>query len=175
MTSIYIVNQASDAVEEKMRKNLSLRSAEENDLPQIVALFMEDELGAMRESLSDPLLPSYHKVFQAITADKNQALLVVDYNRELIGICHLTFMPSLSFKGSWRLNLENIHIAKSFQNQGIGTWMLQKAIALGKEKGCRFIQLTTNKKRFRAKAFYEKLGFIATHEGMKLCLDEDII
>ncbi|MBY0500742.1 MAG: GNAT family N-acetyltransferase [Alphaproteobacteria bacterium] len=153
-----------------MLTNLSLRYAEEKDLFNIIGLFMEDKFGALREELSEPLLPNYQQIFQSIREDKNQALMVVDDNGELIGTCHLTFLPSLSFKGSWRLNIENIHVAKRYQNQGVGTWMLQKAIALGKEKGCKLVQLTTNKKRFRAQAFYEKLGFEATHEGMKLYL-----
>lgn len=157
-----------------MLANLSLRPAEEKDLPEIIGLLMEDQFGATREDLSDPLLPSYHQAFQDITADQNQTLLVVDYNKELIGSCHLTFMPSLSFKGSWRLNIENIHVTKRFQNQGIGTWMLQKAIVMGKGKGCKIVQLTTNKKRFLAKTFYEKLGFIASHEGMKLYLEDTL-
>jgi GNAT superfamily N-acetyltransferase len=59
------------------------------------------------------------------------------------------------------------------QGQGVGTWMIQKAIDLGKKKGCKIIQLTTNKKRSRAKVFYERLGFTPTHEGMKLYLGED--
>lgn len=153
-----------------MLNDLILRYAEGKDLPHIVRLLIEDELGATRECLSDPLLPSYGQIFQSIGEDKNQALLVVEYNEDVIGTCHLTFMPSLSFKGSWRLNIENIHVDKRFQSQGVGTWLLQKAIAIGKEKECKIVQLTTNKKRFRAKVFYEKLGFIASHEGMKLYL-----
>ncbi|MBP6952306.1 MAG: GNAT family N-acetyltransferase [Alphaproteobacteria bacterium] len=153
-----------------MLKTLSLRHATEADLPEIVCLLAEDELGSTREFLSDPLLPSYRRAFHAIMEDKNQVILVVDYHEKVIGICHLTFMPSLSFKGSWRLNIENIHIDKKFQNQGVGTWMLQKAIHKGREKGCNIVQLTTNKIRSRSKIFYEKLGFTASHEGMKLYL-----
>ncbi|MBS0272314.1 MAG: GNAT family N-acetyltransferase [Proteobacteria bacterium] len=155
-----------------MLTNLSIRRGEEKDLPQIIGLLIEDEFGSTRENFSDPLLPSYHKAFQAITSDQNQILLVVNHNEELIGTCHLTFMPSLSFKGSWRLNLENVHVTKKFQNQGIGTWMIQQAITMGKEKGCKIVQLTTNKKRFLSKTFYEKLGFTASHEGMKLYLED---
>jgi ribosomal protein S18 acetylase RimI-like enzyme len=151
-------------------QNLILRQAIKKDLPEIVRLYGEDELGTTREKLSDPLLPSYEKAFHTIQEDKNQTLLVIEYHQEIIGTCHLTFMPSLSFKGSWRLNLENIHIDKRFQNQGVGTCMLEKAIAIGQEKSCKIIQLTTNKKRIRAKSFYEKLGFQPTHEGMKLYL-----
>ncbi|MBX9786097.1 MAG: GNAT family N-acetyltransferase [Alphaproteobacteria bacterium] len=149
---------------------LTLRSAEEKDLPEIIRLLIEDDLGVMREHFSDSLLPSYCEAFQAIIEDKNQILLIVEHHDQIIGTCHLTFMPSLSFKGSWRLNIENVHVDKKFQNQGVGTWMFQRAIDLGRERGCKIVQLTTNKTRFRVKAFYEKLGFEATHEGMKLYL-----
>lgn len=153
-----------------MLDKLILRSAEEKDLSHIIGLFVADEFGATREVLTDPLPQSYHLAFQEITADKNQSLLVVECDGSIIGACHLTTMPSLSFQGSRRLNLENIHVDKGYQGQGVGTWMIQQAIAIGQEKGCKIIQLTTNKKRIRAKAFYEKLGFKATHEGMKLYL-----
>ncbi|MCI5057749.1 MAG: GNAT family N-acetyltransferase [Flavobacteriales bacterium] len=150
--------------------NFTLRSAEEKDLSEIIRLLIEDDLGTTREHFSDPLLPSYREAFRAIRKDNNQLLLIVEYHNQVIGACHLTFMPSLSFKGSWRLNIENVHVDKKFQNQGVGKWMLKKAMDLGRERGCKIVQLTTNKKRFRAKAFYEKLGFEATHEGMKLYL-----
>lgn len=150
--------------------NLTLRLAKEKDLSLIVRLFIEDELGVTREMLSDPLPQSYVDAFQEIVEDKHQLLLVVEDKEKVIGTCHLTIMPSLSFQGSRRLNLENIHINKRYQGQGVGTWMIHQAIAIGREKGCKIIQLTTNKKRSRSHAFYEKLGFIASHEGMKLYL-----
>lgn len=36
------------------------------------------------------------------------------------------------------------------------------------ERGCGIVQLTTDKSRTDAHRFYERLGFRATHEGMKL-------
>jgi threonine/homoserine/homoserine lactone efflux protein len=36
--------------------------------------------------------------------------------------------------------------------------------------GCHIIQLTTDKKREDALRFYERLGFKATHEGLKMKL-----
>ena len=153
-----------------MLDNLILRTADKRDLPQLVRLLAEDALGTTREVLTEPLSENYHLAFQEITEDKNQTLLVVEYDHTVIGSCHLTVIPSLSFQGSRRLTLENIHIDKRYQGQGIGTWMIEQALALGREKGCKIIQLTTNKERFRAIAFYKKLGFKATHEGMKLYL-----
>ena len=43
------------------------------------------------------------------------------------------------------------------------TWAIDEA----KRRGCRLIQLTTDKQRSDAHRFYERLGFVATHEGMK--------
>jgi len=48
--------------------------------------------------------------------------------------------------------------------------MFDQAISYAKDMGVSIIGLTTNKKRARAKHFYEKLGFEASHEGMKLYL-----
>jgi GNAT superfamily N-acetyltransferase len=48
--------------------------------------------------------------------------------------------------------------------------LLRWAIARAKDRGCHLVQLTTDKQRPEARAFYESLGFVATHEGMKLKL-----
>jgi len=46
------------------------------------------------------------------------------------------------------------------------------AINRSKEKGAHLLQLTTDKKRPEALKFYEKLGFTASHDGMKLHFDK---
>ena len=45
--------------------------------------------------------------------------------------------------------------------------MMNAALEFAKLNNASIIQLTTNKQRTRAKRFYERLGFEATHEGMK--------
>lgn len=49
--------------------------------------------------------------------------------------------------------------------------MLEWAIQKAKVEGCHVIQLTPDKKRPDALEFYKKLGFTASHEGMKLHLN----
>ena len=44
------------------------------------------------------------------------------------------------------------------------------AIAEARRRGCGLVQLTTDKRRGDAHRFYRRLGFAATHEGMKLIL-----
>jgi GNAT superfamily N-acetyltransferase len=53
---------------------------------------------------------------------------------------------------------------------GIGTAMFEWAIAECRRRGCSLVQLYTDKSRKDAHRFYERLGFKASHEGMKLSL-----
>ncbi len=52
--------------------------------------------------------------------------------------------------------------------QGIGAELMKAAIDEATGRGCARVQLTTNKQRLDAHRFYERLGFKASHEGMKL-------
>ena len=45
-----------------------------------------------------------------------------------------------------------------------------RLVELAREKGCILMQLTTSKKRTDAQRFYRRLGFVNSHEGMKLAL-----
>ncbi|SRR5581483_11143849 len=150
---------------------MDFRRAERNDLQDIIRLLSEDELGSQRELFTPGMIPStYWAAFADISSDPNQALMVVESQGKIIGTCHLTFMPSLTFQGAKRMNIEAVRLDPSFRGQGIGAWMIEQSIKIAQQKMCKIVQLTTNKKRPAAKKFYEKLGFQASHEGMKLQL-----
>lgn len=151
-------------------KNLTHRKAKFTDLPYIVELLLEDELGATRESNSSKFDQNYTKAFHKIDSDPNQYLMVVENDDQIIGTCHLTILPSLTFIGSTRMQIEAVRVVEKYRGQKIGSWMFDQAISYAKEHGVSIIQLTTNKKRPKAKHFYEKLGFKASHEGLKLYL-----
>ena len=151
--------------------NLTHRKARIADLPCLVELLLEDELGASRESKSAEVHENYIKAFHKIDSDPNQYLMVVENDGEIIGTCHLTIMPSLTFIGSTRMQIEAVRVAGKYRGQKIGSWMFEQAISYAKEHDASIVQLTTNKKRPKAKHFYEKLGFEASHEGMKLYLE----
>ncbi|WP_459070864.1 hypothetical protein, partial [Enterococcus faecium] len=53
------------------------RRARAADLPAIVAMLADDDLGAGREDASVPLNPRYLAAFEAIEQDSNQFLAVV--------------------------------------------------------------------------------------------------
>ena len=152
--------------------NLTHRKARIADLPRLMELLLEDELGASRESKLATVHENYIKAFHKIDSDPNQYLMVVENGNEIIGACHLTIMPSLTFIGSTRMQIEAVRVAGKYRGQKIGSWMFDQAISYAKENDVSIVQLTTNKKRPKAKHFYEKLGFEASHEGMKLYLEQ---
>jgi ribosomal protein S18 acetylase RimI-like enzyme len=150
--------------------NPSFRRAEAADLTAIVALLADDVLGATREHLAEPLPPGYGAAFAAIDGDANQLLLVGESAGRIVGCLQLCFLPGLTHRGAWRAQIEAVRIAATMRDRGFGEAMIFHAIGLAKERGCRIVQLTTDKARPDALRFYLRLGFAASHEGLKLAL-----
>lgn len=151
-------------------KEISFRAATEGDLPLIVAMLADDDLGSTREDASLPLNDRYTDAFAAIAKDPNQYLAVVEIDGELAGCLQLSFIPGLSRLGMWRGQIESVRVAASQRGEGLGRKMFEWAIEECRQRGCELVQLTTDKSRPDALRFYESLGFVASHEGMKLSL-----
>ena len=149
---------------------LTFRRATADDLTAIVTMLADDVLGASRERLENPLPPPYHTAFGEIDRDPNNELVVACMGDVVVGVLQLTFIPSLSHLGSRRALIEGVRVSSAHRSSGIGTKLFEWAIARARERGCRMLQLTTDKRRPDAKRFYEALGFVASHDGMKLPL-----
>lgn len=150
---------------------LIFRMAKRTDLPLIVRMLADDELGSRREKLVDPLPESYYAAFRKIDGDPNHELVVADLNGEVIGTLHLMFLPSLSFQGRLRAQVESVRVDSRCRSQGVGRKMMLWAIERAKERGAHVVQLTTHLSRKDAHRFYERLGFKGSHLGMKLSLE----
>lgn len=144
--------------------------ATEDDLDRIVAMLADDMLGNKRERYEHPLPSSYLKAFKAINSDPNNELVVACDGKEVVGVQQITYTPYITHQGGWRATIEGVRTSASVRGKGVGTRMIIWAIDRAKERGCHVVQLTTDKKRTNALKFYERLGFKATHEGMKLKL-----
>ena len=148
---------------------MNFRKAKREDVPYIVAMIADDKLGKQRENYSIPLPENYYRAFDAIAADDNQELIVVEDNGDgIIGTLQLSFIRYLTYRGGIRAQIEAVRIRKDQRSRGIGVQLFEWAIERAKEKGAHLLQLTTDKKRPEALEFYKKLGFTASHEGMKL-------
>ena len=149
---------------------LRFRRATAEDLDPIVRMLADDPLGATRETHATPLPASYLSAFAAIQADPHNELWVACLDDQVVGVLQVTFIPSLSYRGRWRALVEGVRVDSGVRRRGVGRALLERAIARARERGCHLVQLTTDKSRPEAKAFYESLGFAASHEGMKLRL-----
>lgn len=146
------------------------RRATEADLPAVIALLADDPLGAGREDASLPLAPAYLDAFAAIEAAPNQLLAVAELDGRVVGTLQLCFLPGLSQKGAWRGQVEAVRVDAGLRGYRIGAKMMEWAVGLCRDRGCRMVQLTTDKSRKDAHRFYDRLGFKPTHEGYKLKL-----
>ncbi len=145
---------------------LRIRRARIGDLPAILALLSEASLESDREAGATD--EDYRAAFEAIDRDANQLLVVAETDADgVVGTMQLTFIPGLSRRGGWRLEIENVSVASSVRGRGYGSAMMEHALAEGRRRGCVLAQLTSNKRRRDAHRFYERLGFSPSHEGMK--------
>ncbi len=150
---------------------MRIRKATKEDVSAIVGLIADDKLGKQREDYRIPLPKVYIEAFNSIIADGNQELMVVENDQgDIIGTLQLSFIQYLTYQGGIRAQIEAVRVDKDHRGQGLGEAMFNWAIARAKEKGAHVVQLTTDKQRPGALKFYEKLGFRASHEGMKLHL-----
>ncbi|MCK0133635.1 GNAT family N-acetyltransferase [Arenibacter sp. S6351L] len=148
---------------------MKFRKATENDVIAIVEMIADDELGKTRENFKTPLPEEYYRAFANINSDNNQELIVVENEvGEVVGTLQLSFIQYLTYRGGVRAQIEAVRIRKDQRGTGIGTKMFKWAINRAKERNAHILQLTTDKKRPSAIAFYTKLGFSDSHEGMKM-------
>lgn len=149
---------------------LVIRAATRSDLPAVVRMLADDELGSQRERYEDPLPRAYHVAFDEIDRDPNNELIVAELNREVLATLQLTFLPSISFQGGLRAQVESVRVDAGHRNQGIGNELMKWTIERARERGAHVLQLSTHKSRDAAHRFYKRLGFQDTHIAMKLRL-----
>jgi ribosomal protein S18 acetylase RimI-like enzyme len=147
-----------------------VRDAKREDVPSIVAMLADDTLGRSRERLEDPLPQPYWDAFAAIEADANNRVLVAEIDGAVAACLQLTFIPGLSRLGAERAQIESVRVASAHRGAGLGRKLIEGAIAEARRHGSTIVQFTTDKTRADARRFYESLGFVASHDGMKLNL-----
>jgi len=151
---------------------LKIRPAQANDLPEVVRMLADDPMGSKREKSVDPLPASYYEALERIQNDPNNELVVAESGSgNIVAVLQLTITPYITHQGGWRATIEGVRVDRRFRGSGLGRELFAWAIRRAQERGCHLVQLTTDKERTGALKFYESLGFIASHEGMKLKLE----
>ena len=149
---------------------MEFRTATTEDLPAIVRLLADDDLGRGRELYDDPLPREYRDAFAAMASQSGNEMIVAIEGNEVVGCLQLILITGLSRRGMLRAQIEAVRVVRGRRGSGIGEALLRHAIDLARLRGCGLVQLTTDRSRRDAHRFYERLGFVASHVGMKLTL-----
>jgi GNAT superfamily N-acetyltransferase len=146
---------------------LRIREARAGDLEAIVRLHEEDSLGQHRDCWTLETRPAYEAAFAEIAASPGNTLYVAEEGGIVVGTFQLTFIPNLTGRGALRVKVESVKVAAARRSQGIGARMMAFAEEEARRRGARLLELTSNKARTDAHRFYERAGYVRTHEGFK--------
>ena len=143
---------------------VTFRPARADNVPAIVALLSDDELGRQRETAE---FARYHTAFAAMEREPNNLIVVGEAEGRVVACYQLTAITGLSLAATRRAQIEGIRVDASLRGQGVGAALMRDAEARARALGCGLLQLTTNAMRKDAYRFYERLGFTASHIGFK--------
>jgi GNAT superfamily N-acetyltransferase len=154
---------------------ITLRQATVDDLPAIIDLLAANQLGAARDGIAGADdLAAYHRAFWAIDSDPAHLLVVAEMGGgatgRVVGTLQLSFLPGQARRGALRAQVEAVRVAADHRDQGIGSAMIEWAIQESRRRGAALVQLTSDRSRTQAHRFYERWGFVRSHDGFKLRL-----
>jgi GNAT superfamily N-acetyltransferase len=167
----YNPGMPSWVVTERIVPQPVVRRAHRHDLPRVVELLQQESLdGEQREDLGPPLPQRYYDALAEIEADPDNDIIVAEMDGHVVGTFQLTLIRHLEREAELVAEIESVVVDEPFRGKGIGEAMMRWAIENARERGCQRVQLTSNKRRLDAHRFYERLGFVPGHIGMKLTL-----
>jgi GNAT superfamily N-acetyltransferase len=153
-------------------QEVTFREATRADLPAIVRLLADDPLGQTRESPGEVIPEAYFAAFDAIDKDPNNSVVVAEIDGAIAGTLQLTYIPGLTYTGGERAQIEGVRVAAEHRGHGVGQLLIGWAIDQARARGCRVVQLTTDRQRPDSIRFYQKIGFRPSHMGMKYHLKD---
>jgi len=148
---------------------MQIRRARVEDLPEILRMLFDDRATPSEEV--EPDASCYREAFEEMQRSERNGTYVAEQDGRIVGTFMLTFIRHLMRQGALVAQIEAVRVDAPFRGRGFGAEMMRWAIDEARRRGCSRMQLTTNNSRKDAHRFYERLGFQATHEGMKLALD----
>jgi GNAT superfamily N-acetyltransferase len=149
---------------------VAFRIANDADLDAIAALLADDAIARTRSGHVEAATPELRAAFASIQDDPDDEIWVGERDGQVVATLQLTFLSGLSRNGMRRALVEAVRVSAGLRGQGIGEQLMQIVMDRARERGCGIIQLTSDLRRTDAHRFYARLGFEASHVGMKRML-----
>ena len=140
-----------------MAHQVVLRIVEKTDIIPVKLLI--DEL---ENTISDPVI--FESIFQEYLAHANTFMYVVEHVVDgIIGFGSCKGQRLLHHQGLV-FEIQEMIVSSSHQGQGYGRLLFQKIQEEVVVRGAISLEVTSNKRRKEAHAFYESMGFRNSHE-----------
>jgi GNAT superfamily N-acetyltransferase len=151
-------------------EQLTIREAQERDIPALTAIYAADEVGSHGDTTDPEALADYNRAFDAIAASPNESLYVVELEGEIVGTFQTVILNKLVGRGSVSMAMEAVQTRSDMRGQGIGAIMVDYCIDKARKLDIGMVQLVSNVARLDAHRFYERLGFEWRHFGFRMKL-----
>lgn len=148
---------------------LAIRPATAADLPAVLALYAQPEMDDGKVLA----LPEAERLLARFAAYPDYTLYVAEEHGRVVGTFALLVMDNLGHLGTPSAIVEDVVVAPEHHGAGIGQAMMRAALDIARAKGCYKLMLSSNMKRARAHAFYERLGFERHGYSFRVTLTED--
>lgn len=142
-----------------------VEGASADDLPALVQILAEDEVGGKGDAWTTDLAPGYRAAFESILANLDHRVIVARQQGRVLGFVHLYFLRGLPSQGRLKVVLNSVFVAAAARGMGVGARLVAAAEAIAREGGATEVTLTSSKKRVDAHRFYRSLGYEQRHEG----------
>jgi len=149
---------------------IQVRRATRDDLDAVVNLLRDDAVSSARaDGTHTATRHVYERAFEEIAEDaRNDLLVAVDPDGEIVGTLQLTSLPGMSRGGATRLQVEAVRVSPDRRSSGIGSALMGWLTGIAAPAvGARLVQLTSDMSRTDARRFYLRLGFADSHVGFK--------
>jgi ribosomal protein S18 acetylase RimI-like enzyme len=150
---------------------LAVRDAAPGDLGAVVRLLREDVIREVDESTVP--VSAYRPAFEEILTDPHHQLLVGEVGGDVVATAQLTWARRLTYVGGLFCIVESVRVRSDQRGQGFGRQLMEHVLKAARERRAARVELTTNAQRTRAQEFYRRLGFVASHVGMKYHLGKE--
>ncbi len=132
-----------------------IRVAQSQDLAEVIGLYAQPEIddGVVLD------LDTARAIFRRFESYPDYNLYVAVVRGRIVGSFALLIMDNLGHMGAPSGVVEAVVVAVDQQGCGVGTAMMQAAIAMCRQKRCYKLTLSANTGREKAHRFYESLGF----------------
>jgi GNAT superfamily N-acetyltransferase len=147
---------------------LDIRPATVTDLIGVLSLYAQPEID------DGKVLPikDAEAIFARFDRYPCYTLYVAIKDGRVVGSFAMLIMDNLGHLGAPSAIVEDVVVDPALHGEGIGQQMMHFAAERARKKGCYKLMLSSNAKRERAHAFYEKLGFERHGYSFRLRFDE---